>query len=135
MPTERPPAQQVEVQVIDRLAALAVTIDHQTEATIRDSDLSRDPVPHQQEMPEQSIIGLVRIEECRKMSAGNNQDMDRRLRVDVFEGNGLLVLIHNLALTFSAGDLTKQTGIHTLTLSILRLALFSVTLAQFPSHL
>ena len=135
MPTEGPPAQQVEVQVIDRLPALAVTIDHKAEPTIRDSDLSRDPVRHQQQVSEQPIISLVRIEECRQVLTGNNQDMDRRFLVNIFEGDRLLVLIDNLPWTFSVGDLTKETGIHSLALSILRLTLFPVTLAQFPSYL
>jgi hypothetical protein len=66
---------------------------------------------------------------------GHNQDMDRRLRVDVLKGNRLLVLIHNLPRTFSVGDLTKETSVHFFALSILRLALFPVTFAQFSSHL
>ena len=61
--------------------------------------------------------------------------MDRRLWVDVFEGDRLLVFIHNLPGTLTTGDLTKETAIHALALSILRLTLFSVTLAQFPSYL
>lgn len=117
------------------LAAVAVTIDHHAEAPIRNPDLSCDPVRHQQEVPEQPIINLVRIEECRKVLTGNNQDMDRRLRVDVFEGDRLLVLKHNFARTFPVGDLTKETGIHAFALSIFCLALFPVTFAQFPSHL
>ena len=134
MPAEGPPTQQVQVQVIDCLPALAVTIDHQAEAPIRDSDLSCDPVRHQQKVPEQSIISLVRIEECREMLARNNQDMDGGLRVNVFKGDRLLVFIDNLPWTFSVGDLTKETGIHSLALAVFRLALFPVALAQFPSH-
>ena len=72
VPTEGPPAQQVEVQVIDRLAALAVTIDHKAEPTIRDSDLSCDSVGHQQEVPEQLIISFVRIKKCCEVLTGNN---------------------------------------------------------------
>jgi hypothetical protein len=95
------------MQVIHCLPAIAVAIDHQAETSIRDPNLSCDPVRHQQEVPKQSIISLIRIEECCKMLTGNNQDVDRGLRVNVFEGNRLLVLIHNLPRTFSAGNLAK----------------------------
>jgi len=135
MPTERPPAQQVQMQMVDRLPTLAVAIDHQAEAPLRDPDLLRDAVCHQQEVPQQPIISLVRIEDGREVVTGNNQDMDRRLRVDVFEGNGLLVLIHHLARTFPVCYLTKEAGIHILALSVLGLVLLAVALAQLPSHL
>lgn len=134
MPTEGPPAQQVQVQMKHCLPAIAVTIDHQAEAPIRNPYLSCDPVRHQQEVAEQSIISLIRIEECREVLARNNQDMDGRLRVDVFEGDRLLVLKHNFARTFSVSDLAKEAGIHVFALSILRLVLFPIAVAQFPSH-
>ena len=124
----------MQMQMVYRLPTLAVTIDHQAEASIRDPDLSCDPVRHQQEVPEQSIISLVRIEECCEMLARNNQDMDRGLWVNVLKSDRLLVLIDNLPWTFSVGDLTKETGIHSLALAVFRLALFPVALAQFPSH-
>ena len=117
------------------LPTLAVTIDHQAEAPLRDPDLLRDAVCHQQEVPQQPIISLGRIEDGREMLTGNDQDMDRRLRVDVFEGHQLLVLIHHLAMTFPVCYLTKETGIHILALSVLGLILLSVALAQLPSHL
>ena len=121
--------------MIHRLPTLAVAIDHQAEAPLRDPDLLRDAVCHQQEVPEQPIISLGRIEDGREMLTGNDQDVDRRLRVDVFEGDRLLVLIHHLARTFPVCYLTKETGIHILALSVLGLVLLAVALAQFPSHL
>ncbi|CBE69285.1 protein of unknown function [Candidatus Methylomirabilis oxygeniifera] len=135
MPTEGPPTQQVNVQVIDCLPTLTVTIDYQSKTPIRNPDLPCDPVRHQQEVAQQPIISLVRIEDGREVLTGNNQDVDRGLRVNVFESYRLLVLIHNLPRTFTIGYLTKETGIHTLVLSIFRLALFPVALAQFPSYL
>jgi hypothetical protein len=60
---------------------------------------------------------------------GNNQDMDRCLRIDVFKSNNLLVLIHDPGRTFPIDYLAKEAGIHSLALSILCLALFSVALA------
>ena len=121
--------------MIHCLPTLAVTIDHQTEAPLCDPDLLRDAVCHQQEVPEQPIISLGRIKDGREVLPGNNQDMDRRLRVNVFEGDRLLVLIHHLARTFPVCYLTKETGIHILALSVLGLVLLAVALAQFPSYL
>ncbi len=135
MPTEGPPTQQVNVQVIDCLPTLTVAVDHKAEAPIRNPDLSRDPVGHQQEVAQQPIISLIRIKECREVLTGNDQDMDRGLRVNVLKSNRLLVLIHNLTRTFPVCYLTKEAGVHILALSVLRLALFPVALAQFPSHL
>src|SRR5574337_911805 len=104
MPTERPSTQQVQMQMIHRLSAVAITIDHQAEAPLRNPDLLRDAVCHQQEVPQQPIISLGRIEDGREVLAGNNENMDRRLRVDIFEGDGLLVLIYNFTRTFPVDD-------------------------------
>lgn len=69
------------------------------------------------------------------MLTRNDQDMNRGFRMDVFKGDRLLVLVDNLPESFTISDLTKEAGVHAFVLSILRLALFSVALAQFQSHL
>ena len=90
-----------------RLSALAVAIDHQAEAPLRDSDLLCDTVCHQQEVPKQPIISLGRIEDGREVLTGNNQDMDRRLRVDVREGIDLVILVNRSGSYLSREDIAE----------------------------
>ena len=112
MPTQPLSSQQVEVEVKDDLPAFAVAVQYQAEAPLGDTLLSGDAVRHQEEVPKESIITLACIKERREMPAGNNQDVDRRLRVDVLEGHRFFVLVDDLGGMLPLGDLTKETGLH-----------------------
>ena len=85
-------SQQVEVEVKDDLPAFAVAVQYQAESPLGDPLLPGDAVRHQEEVSEKSIITLACIKERREMPAGNNQDVDGGLRVDVLEGYGVVVL-------------------------------------------
>lgn len=97
--------------MIDRLPTLAVAVEHQPEAPLRDAFLPGNLVRDQQEMPEQPIVVLSRIQKRREVSARNDQDMDRGLRMDVLEGHGLVILIDDLAGKFSCRDPAKEAGL------------------------
>ncbi len=118
-----------------RLPALAVAIQHEAEASFGDPFLPCNGVCHQEEVSEHPIITLVRVQERREVPAGNNQNMDRGLWADVFEGHGLVVLVDDLAGKLPTGDPTKVAGLHARASAILCLALLSVSFAQFLSHL
>ena len=75
------------------LPTFAVAIQHHAEAPLGDTFLHGDAVRHQEEVSEQSIIALLSLQERREVSPWNYQNMDRGLRVDVFESHGLVVLV------------------------------------------
>jgi hypothetical protein len=112
MPTQPLSSQQVEVEVKDDLPAFAVAVQYQAESALGDALLPGDAVRHQEEVSEESIITLASIKERWKVSAGNNQDVDRRLRVDVLEGYGFVVLVDDLGRKLPLNDLTEETGFH-----------------------
>ena len=89
------------------MPAFAVAVQHQAESPLGDALLPGDVVRHQEEVSEESIITLACIKERREMPAGNNQDVDRRLRVDVLEGYGVIVLVDDLGRKLPLGDLTE----------------------------
>ena len=123
------------MQMKHRLPTLTVTIQHEAEASFGDPFLPCNGVCHQEEVTEHPIITLVRVQERREVPTGNNQNMDRGLWVDVFEGYRLVVLVDDLAGELPAGDPTKGAGVHASTSAIICLALLSVSFAQFLSHL
>ena len=102
----------MEVEVKDDLPAFAVAVQYQAESPLGDALLPGDVVCHQEEVSEESIITLACIKERREMPAGNNQDVDRRLRVDVLEGYGVIVLVDDLGRKLPLNDLTEETGFH-----------------------
>ena len=96
----------------DDLPAFAVAVQHQAESPLGDPLLPGDAVRHQEEVPEEPIITLACIKERWKVSAGNNQDVDWSLRVDVLEGHRFFVLVDDLGEMLPLGDPTKETGLH-----------------------
>ena len=118
-----------------RLPTLTVTIQHEAEASFGDPFFPCNGVRYQEEVSEHSIIPLICVQERREVPAGNDQNMDGGLWVDVFEGYGLVVLVDDLAGKLPAGDPTKGAGVHASTSAILGLAFLSVSFAQFLSHL
>jgi len=112
MPTQPLSSQQVEVKVKDDLPAFAVAVQHQAKAPLGDALLSGDAVRHQEEVPEEPIITLARFKDRREVAAGNDQDVDGGLRVNVLEGHRFFVLVDDLGGMLPARDLTKETGLH-----------------------
>src|SRR5580704_6963589 len=81
-PLHRATAEQVQMQVIDRLPAVAATVDDDTIAvgqTKLGSQLLRD----EQQVPEQRGVWLLSIRQGRDFAFGDDQDVRGRLRVDV----------------------------------------------------
>jgi len=112
MPTQPLPPQQVEMEMKHRLAALVIAVQHQAEAPLGDALLSGDAVRHQEEVPKEPIITLARLKDRREVAAGNDQDVDGGLRVNVLEGHRFFVLVDDLGGMFPLGDLAEETGLH-----------------------
>ena len=136
MPTQPLPPQQVEMEMKHRLAALMIAVQHQAEAPLGDAHLSGDAVRHQEEVPKESIITLTRLKDRREVAAGNDQDVDWSLWVNVLEGHRFFVLVDDLGGMLPARDPTKETGgAHVPTSAIVHLARFPASLTQFLSCL
>ena len=92
--------------MIDGLAAVRTGIDDQPVALI-EILLSGDLRGGGEQMTEQPCILGGRVRERCEVLLRNDQDVDRRLRMDVREGDDLLVLEETGDRDCSGGDLAK----------------------------
>ena len=87
-----PPAQQMQVQVQHGLSSTASVIEHRAvagEQVAFRGQLRR----HQLQFPQQRLVTMLRIVQRAKMSSRTNQNMRRRLRIDVLERENIVILI------------------------------------------
>jgi hypothetical protein len=96
------------MQVIDFLTRPLPTVDNLTVAGLRNPFVSRQPGSSQQHSPNDFPVPIIEIIKRFDMLLGNHQEMHRRLRIDVFECDHLLVLIENTGLDFTSRDSTEN---------------------------
>ena len=93
--------------MVDGLAAVGSGI-HDKPVALVEILLSGDLRCGGEQVPEQLCILGGCVRERSKVLLGNDQDVDRRLRVDVGEGNDLLVLEETGDRDRSRGDLAEK---------------------------
>ena len=103
----------MEMQVEYRLSSISSRIRNETKTAIRESFVLGDSCAGQQEPNNQRLVGFTQVLYGLHMSFGNDQGMNRSLRVDIVKRQGVLVLIHNLGRDASFDDPTEDTGTHT----------------------
>ena len=93
-PVERPPAHQVDVQVVDRLAAPPPDVRDQPVARRRRCPaVARESGGDREEPAEQRAVRLGQLGRRRDVAARDEQDVGRRARRDVAEGDDEVVLV------------------------------------------
>ena len=108
-PCEGASAEKVEMQMPDRLSSIRTCIRHEAEPAVSDTELSCN-LRHNggQNMRCQLPILFRKVQHTRKMLLRNDENMLRRLRIEVAERKHLIVLIDlcrgNLSLCNPAKD-------------------------------
>ncbi len=101
-----PSAQQMHMQMVDRLAPIRPGIDHNTIAAIQPRGARHGRSrPHQ--VTQQRRMGLFGMCLRRDMLLGNNQQMRGRLRMNIRKAQAQLVLIDALGRDNSGHNLAK----------------------------
>lgn len=104
-------AQQVEVQVLDALAAVLADIGDHAVAITKPRDLG--DLGDGRKDGGNKVCGLGRhLVSGRDVRLGNDENVDRRLRRDVVERVNAFVLVHLLGGDHPCDDLTKQAIVH-----------------------
>lgn len=93
-----------------RLAGPFVAIDDEPIAF--QSFLFGDLGSRQMKMTEQSFIFRFHVRMCPDDFARNDQDMGRRLRIDVSKRHALFVLVNNVGGEFPLCDFEKDVSVH-----------------------
>lgn len=79
------------MEVVDRLPGQRVAVEHGAEALFGDSPFPRQAVGDLEEAEEKGLILRGEIEERGDVLSGNDENVNRRLRVDVLESHHFVV--------------------------------------------
>src|SRR6266545_4880502 len=109
-PRHRAPAEQVQVQVKHRLPAVGVRVHHHAITSHRDPFLVRQLAREAQHFPEElRVFGLVERGDVRRR---DDQQVRRRLRVQVREGEQPIPPLHDLRRHLPRRDLAEDAAAH-----------------------
>lgn len=111
-PVHRPAAEQMEMQVEHRLAAVPARVHNQPVAALGDALLLGDLVADEQQMSEQARVGFIQLSHGGHMPARDHQRVDRSLGIDVVKGDALVVFVDDFGGNRLRGDLAEQAVAH-----------------------
>src|SRR5690606_20852217 len=101
------PAQHMHVDMIHLLVREPAVVDDGAEPVVG-ARLARQPPGHRQHAPERRLVGGLRLVEIRHVRLRDDEDVHRRLRPDVVEGEHELVLVGLLRRNLALDDLAEN---------------------------
>lgn len=106
-----PSTQQMQVQMENGLARVRAHVVHRAKSVLQLA-LAGDLCRHKLAIAHQFGIGLGRLINSDNMFLGDDQDVRRRLRLDVFKRKSLFVLINFFGRNFPGDDLAEEAVSH-----------------------
>ena len=100
------------MDVIDALPCSRSAVENHAKAVLRDPLILRQPGSRIKNIPHKPLIPLLQIEERRDVFTRDDQDMDRRLGVDVPKGHNGLVLVDDIPFDIAFDDAAEKTTVH-----------------------
>jgi len=100
-------AQDVDVKVVDGLAAVGAGVDDHAIAVDEPFRTSNFSGSGKQVAEERSVTGIA-VGERGDVFSGNDEEMSGRLRIDVEEGDAAVVLVNELGGDGSGDDLAEE---------------------------
>lgn len=89
-------------------AGIGAAVDHDAVTALFDSEFLCEFTGHEQKFSENLLVGFGGRGETRDDFLRNDQDVDRRLRIYVFKGDGVVVFPNNLGRDFARDDFLKD---------------------------
>ena len=114
-----PATHHMKMQVENRLAAVPSSVRNETKTGFRKTFVLCDSRAGQQQPSKQPLVGFTQVLHGLHMPLGNDQGMNRSLRVDVVKRQGVLVLIDNRGRDTSFDNPAEDTGAHSIFLRLL----------------
>ena len=99
----------MQVEVKNGLAAVAVTVDHQTISFFRKAFLLSQPIGGGNQLSDKRKVILIYFGNTRNMFLGNQNGMNRGLGVNVFESEEFIVFEEDGAGDLFLNDFAKKT--------------------------
>lgn len=106
------PAQDMQMEVEHALAAVRSGVDDDTVPGLGNPLQFRDLTANQQQLSEQLRVRIVQLSHRNHMFPGNDQRMDRRLRIDIVECDDQIVLIDECCGNSPRDNIAKKTVAH-----------------------
>ena len=100
-------AEQMEMEMVHRLAAILSGVDDHAIASIQLLP-SRNLCCHSHEVPQQRSVLGQRLRLRRDVLFGNNQQVRRRLRIDIGKTDAEFILMHSIGGDGSGDDFAEQ---------------------------
>jgi len=119
-PAEVPSAEEVEVDVEDGLAGGFAGVDDHAVAVRREFQVARDLRGAQQHVSDDRVVLIGHLVERRDVFARNDEDVRRRLRVDVVERDDLVVFVHFFCRDLARRDAAEEAAVVTSHARIIR---------------
>jgi hypothetical protein len=102
----------MKMNVKNALPRIGTGIDDQAKTALREPIVAGQFLSDGKNLADQLLIAFFEIQNGSDVPSGNDQNMDRRLRIDVPERNHRTVLVYDVSLNFSVDDAAKKTRIH-----------------------
>src|SRR3989442_11315347 len=111
-PGKSPAPEQVKVQVQDTLSGIGANIGHKTVATLIQPQFMSQFCSNHEEPDQQGPILFCQIGHRSDMTPGDEQNVIRRLWIDVFKSDHIFVLVHDLTRYLTRCNFAEQAIIH-----------------------
>src|SRR5262245_27529070 len=106
--TRRPSGQEVEVDVIDVLAALGTAVEVHPIPSLGEAFGFAEPARRQQAAPHRLDVAGLHRHDRRDVALGDDQQMNGSLRIDVPEGEDGVVLVLDIGWALPSHDLAEE---------------------------
>ncbi len=109
---KRAATQHVDVDVEDGLPGPGTIIDHRTITLRIEPPLTGQLSRHKKEVAEQGLVFRCSLPERRNVFSWEDQQMDRRLRMNVLDRDRLFVLMHYFGGNLAIDNLAEEAISH-----------------------
>lgn len=104
------------MQMRDGFAGIGTVIDDEAKAALADVKLFGERSGFEEQMAKDLMIFRLRLGDPRNRFLGNDEHMNRCLRLDVLEGDDFVVFVENFGGDFAVDDFFKKGFAHDMTL-------------------
>ena len=102
----------MKVQVKDRLARVCVHVEDSAVALLRDTGLLCNLSRYSEHVAKEFRIVRGHFIQCRDVFARDDQNMNRRLGIDIVKSHDVVIFMRHLRGQFFPGDSAKKTRVH-----------------------
>ena len=103
---------EVKVHVVDDLSALRPRVHAEPEAFLGVAGILGQSASGHHTAAEHEGVLVRRVDQRGDVATRDDEQMDRRLRVDVLERDNRVVLLHDVARTLARDDAAEQAVVH-----------------------